>query len=638
MDAEARTAGLIRRSPRIREELLERAARGGIPELSRHGVGLDAFTAALDPAKAPGSTLESLERGGEARNRALEAIVRRYGRPVLLVRNGTYEPPELASVAAELAPHRAQVEAAVARVGRIEFVNHAMPWGGTGWLVERNVVITNRHVAELVAEPDGRGRFRFRVSPAGVPFGARLDFREEHAVAGARELLLTRVRYLARSDQPDVALLEIAVDGELPDPLMLAEGDLVEGQAIGVIGYPARDSRNDPDDVARYFGDVFDVKRLAPGEITPSAADQPFFMHDATTLGGNSGSVVLDLATGRALGLHFAGSYLVGNYAVTVAQIKRALRGLRTVIAVWAAGPARAEKRDGAHPVEHFHGRQGFEPRFLGSGARRVALPGLRRWAADAAEATDASGGRTRELKYTHFSVVFSASRKVPIFTAANIDGGRLKKIKRGDDQWFADLRLPASLQLGQRDYDHPDIDRGHMVRREDPNWGPLAVAQLANDDTFHYTNAAPQHGRLNQGAAQWLGLEDYVLGSARTHGLRISVFTGPVLRAGDPALDNGVQVPEEFWKVVVALGPSGALRATGYVLSQGQLIEDITEGFVYGQYRTYQVPVAAIAAATSLDLGALVGADPLRAGAVPETLPGALPVIALDRLESMVL
>jgi hypothetical protein len=75
-----------------------------------------------------------------------------------------------------------------------------MPWGGTGWLVDDGVVITNRHVAELVAEADGRGAFRFRVSPAGVPFKARLDFREEHAVAGAREPPLTRVRYLARSD------------------------------------------------------------------------------------------------------------------------------------------------------------------------------------------------------------------------------------------------------------------------------------------------------------------------------------------------------------------------------------------------------------------------------------------------------
>src|ERR1700752_1106393 len=34
------------------------------------------------------------------------------------------------------------------------------------------------------------------------------------------------------------------------------------------------------------------------------------------------------------------------------------------------------------------------------------------------------------------------------------------------------------------------EIDRGHMVRREDPNW--CKDAETADSDTFHYTNAAP--------------------------------------------------------------------------------------------------------------------------------------------------
>ena len=38
--------------------------------------------------------------------------------------------------------------------------------------------------------------------------------------------------------------------------------------------------------------------------------------HDCSTLGGNSGSVLLDLQTGEAVGLHFAGLYLQDNFAV----------------------------------------------------------------------------------------------------------------------------------------------------------------------------------------------------------------------------------------------------------------------------------------------------------------------------------
>jgi endonuclease G len=632
MSAESRTLELVNRKPAIKKELLERAYRGEIPDLARLGLNADQLAAFLEGRRPSG-----LEAARELRvDLGFEAIVRLFGRPVLLVRDGTFVPPDSPTVAAQLEPHRQRLEHAVRRVGRVEFVNHAMPWGGTGWLVERNVVITNRHVAEIVAESDGRGGFRFRMSPAGMPFGARLDFREEHLVSVAEEVPLRSVRYLARTDQPDIAILEIEVDGELPDPLLLSDAKLASGQEIAIIGYPAYDSRNDPDAIARYFGDIFDVKRLAPGEITQPPNGQHFFMHDATTLGGNSGSVVLDLASGRAVGLHFAGSYLVGNYAVTAEQITRALRGTRATVAVPEELASTLEKADGTHPASFFAGRTGYEADFLGSGARRVPLPGLGRLETDAAEAPAGSGKKF--LPYTHFSVAFSTSRKVPIVTAVNIDGEEAQKIKRGDDQWFFDLRLPREIQLNQRDYGHRDIDRGHMVRREDPNWGTKAVAQLANDDTFHYTNAAPQHARLNQGKTEWLGLEDYVLSNARTHGFRVTVFTGPVLRRTDRQLENGVKVPEEFWKVVVALDADEKLRATGYVLSQGRFIEDITESFVYGEYRTYQVEVASIAEATGLDFGALVDADPLKRQPLPESLPGVRPVIGLDRLESMVL
>ncbi|NJN36355.1 MAG: hypothetical protein HC794_03975, partial [Nitrospiraceae bacterium] len=40
-------------------------------------------------------------------------------------------------------------------------------------------------------------------------------------------------------------------------------------------------------------------------------------------------------------------------------------------------------------------------------------------------------------------------------------------------------------------------------------------------DDTFHYTNSAPQHEDLNQ--KDWVGLEDYILQAAHTRGSRLA-------------------------------------------------------------------------------------------------------------------
>jgi endonuclease G len=142
------------------------------------------------------------------------------------------------------------------------------------------------------------------------------------------------------------------------------------------------------------------------------------------------------------------------------------------------------------------------------------------------------------------------------------------------------------------------------MVRREDPNWGE--DAELADSDTFHYTNAAPQHSRLNQGKQLWQSLENYILNSARTQGFKACVFTAPVFGEDDPVLkEENVRVPLEFWKVVVMLdGDENKLHATAYLLSQGQLIRKLleerdrseaVEGFVLGAYRTFAANVPRI-------------------------------------------
>jgi len=49
--------------------------------------------------------------------------------------------------------------------------------------------------------------------------------------------------------------------------------------------------------------------------------------HDSSTLGGNSGSAIIDVRTGEVIGLHFglhfAGLYLQANYAVPTYELAR---------------------------------------------------------------------------------------------------------------------------------------------------------------------------------------------------------------------------------------------------------------------------------------------------------------------------
>jgi|tagenome__1003787_1003787.scaffolds.fasta_scaffold20791286_2 endonuclease G len=229
-----------------------------------------------------------------------------------------------------------------------------------------------------------------------------------------------------------------------------------------------------------------------------------------------------------------------------------------------------------------------------------------------------------RELAYTHFTVLLDPVRRLAATTGVTIDGADLQDLDRVDD-WHLDPRVPAEEQTGEQVYAGNDLDRGHLVRRRDPVWGPSAVARTANEQTFTYTNAAPQAAQFNQSRLLWAGLEDYVLEHARTYRQRLCVFTGPVLAADDPPY-RGVQVPRRFYKIAAwatsaADGPA-ELAATGYVLDQTPELPDLPAATAraeragdpppLGPYRTYQVPIADIATLTGLDLGPLVSADRL--------------------------
>jgi endonuclease G, mitochondrial len=188
--------------------------------------------------------------------------------------------------------------------------------------------------------------------------------------------------------------------------------------------------------------------------------------------------------------------------------------------------------------------------------------------------------GTTDHLaRYANYSVALSRSRKFPFFTASNIDGGLFKKASRSNN-WRKDPRIEASHQWGSELYsaDHSDFDKGHMVKREDVQWGNTQVeAQQGADSTFFYTNAVPQHARLNQQI--WADLEDYILHTESVgEQLKISVFTGPVLGLADPEFvtdvkDQTVRLPILFWKVVVFTRRDGTLCRVGFLMGQKTLL-----------------------------------------------------------------
>ena len=504
---------------------------------------------------------------------------------------------------------KTSLEAICRSVGRVDLVNHwRLPYAGTGFLIADDMAVTNRHVAREFAEAIWNG-FRFKRGRFGQEMEARLDYRHLHRSRSRQRAEVTDILYVAADHEPDFALLKVVKLDDV-SPLTLSPKPVRAGDPVAVIGYPAEDAeRNDRELMDELFGGIYRVKRFAPGFVTDQNEDRIVVTSDYSSLGGNSGSPVCNLETGEVVALHFAGRFMEANYAVTADVLDAARRQVGLSQHVVADLPEEAPTT----PVETLEGRNGYDPDFLGTGDKRVELPVLGSWAGDVAPV---AGTHDNVLRYTNFSTIQSASRRLPLIAAVNIDGAQSKRLRRQGD-WRLDGRLKPEHQIGNELYRKNPLDRGHMVRRRDPGWG--MGAQQAEIDTFHYTNCAPQHKDLNQ--RDWVGLEDYILEAAETEGFRATVFTGPIFRSSDKRLSSqigaqDIQIPEEFWKIAVIVNEKiGSLSATGYVLSHGPFIRDLVEGvFVYGSYRTYQVQIARIEAETGLMFGTLTQADPLGA------------------------
>jgi endonuclease G, mitochondrial len=586
-------------------------------EYNRHILAKDDVLRKSVPAIESTAPVEESLEGLEsfADPLAEESIVLRSGRPVFTVQNNgaDFELRRDADAAVwteRLVAAKGILSTSIPAVGRIDVVGHyRLDWVGTGWLVAEDVIVTNRHVAAEFALQGGEG-FVFKPGFKG-PMDASVDFLQEAGNVAKAPFRLTRVLHIEPAGGPDLAFFAVERTGtSVARPIALAAELPSEIPQVAVIGYPARDSRvPEADLMTRIFGELYDKKRLAPGAVR--LVDEKVVIHDCSTLGGNSGSVVLDLKEGIAVGLHFSGRFLEANYAVRSDIVKKRLDGLRRgVVSVPRAISLELESNEEGR-VDDYADRTGYDPDFLG---KKVPLPTVERNASDVL----AVGGTDETvLRYQNFSVVMSKSRRMCIYSAVNINGGLSKKTTRSS--WRFDPRIPKAQQIKAECYgDPPKFSRGHMTRREDPAWGTRDQARLGNDDSMHVTNAVPQMQEFN--SPIWLALEDYALQHAREDEMNISVFTGPFFKKDDPFIYE-VQIPRDFWKIIAFIhDKTGKLCATGYRMSQEANLP-VEDEFIYSQFRSpqanklTQVTIASIERASGLRFGDLSKVDPKRVG-----------------------
>ncbi len=293
----------------------------------------------------------------------VEAFVAVDGtRPALYVRDGTIDigAPSLerSGMKSVVEPKLAEIERQIRATGRIlkGFERHADEVFGSAWMLDGGRIATAKHVLEFMAKPMGNAWFLngsffvdFAVEADRSP---NLDhvFRIESIDFASPDLINLQV------DPPnlDLAVLKLAPKDNVPfpDPIPLASDDatlLVEERPLVFnVGHPGapqgswlvEQEDGNPKTLARHIlhaliGDKFGVKRFSPGMIIAKPGifngmgghAGSVLLHDATTLGGSSGSsLMMEGQNGMVMaGLHFAGQFGTRNYAHWVPAISEPL-------------------------------------------------------------------------------------------------------------------------------------------------------------------------------------------------------------------------------------------------------------------------------------------------------------------------
>jgi endonuclease G, mitochondrial len=254
-------------------------------------------------------------------NEELVDVIEQLGNPAILVKSGKAETSS--EYWAKLLT--TELQAALPAVGRIRLLYTKNVFLGTAWFVEGSIAVTAGHVAKHFVTQNGDS-YIFPKNDQGKQTGADMNTRAE---LEAQSELIFRVKRVIYIDPVlDIAFLEMEGNEQLPSPISLEETLPSEDESAAVIGHPRRfEGYTNAGLAKKVYGDVYEVKRVLMGEF--KAPISSYVTHSCPTLGGCSGAPLINIKTGKAVGLHVGGDYNKVNLAIPAHAIAKLLNEVR---------------------------------------------------------------------------------------------------------------------------------------------------------------------------------------------------------------------------------------------------------------------------------------------------------------------
>ena len=282
-------------------------------------------------AKNGDSALRSVRDGNSRElkkksvNAVLEAIVRTDGsRPSFLVKKGEVDlkSSPVGDWEIDIIASQDGLANLFARVGRIDDEVLPQQFAGTGFLVHDNYILTNRHVLQLIGARDNKGQWKIKKDIA-IDFGHEFRNNDPSIKKMLKRVVFASNKSISTQGAIDHSKLDLAlIELEAATPEQKPRGTFCldiskdwpgPDVSIYTIGYPGSPASG-IDSISlleKLFQATWGKKRIAPGKVMQNANGLPGWTlsHDATTLGGNSGSLIVTIGReGLAAGLHYGGS------------------------------------------------------------------------------------------------------------------------------------------------------------------------------------------------------------------------------------------------------------------------------------------------------------------------------------------
>jgi endonuclease G, mitochondrial len=254
----------------------------------------------------------------------------------------------------------------------------------------------------------------------------------------------------------------------------------------------------------------------------------------------------------------------------------------------------------------------GYNENFLSAG---VPLPLLQ--PADLREGFERNGKGTFELKYTHFSMVINSSRKIPYFTAINIDAAIFRKWKNSlqpsvgnsPRKWAPETAVKGDNFISWNYYKMQHFDIRPYARPRSIYHGEMANRdkRLATSCSFMPPVSTTRGCGITARAAQWQNQEASIVRSVRGTNFKASVFAGPLLSGnGSPVTNTNNRPVPQYWKLVVR-EKNETIHARAYLTgNEGSLTDMFVAAFSFGDSWSSQISIDQLEKITGMNFNGL--------------------------------